>query len=163
MPTHKLAATNQPLQDDTTDLLKTYLYNNYNIGDPAKDTAVKFDVSFQDLSNPGFLVVVIPLTKLNIHAYAGKDRKMIEDYKRVYVMACGSENLDKHWIVEEAIYDIIDCEPEGLIGEGIEDMTITDFTPITTHSNQQLLAMIGDGSLIKASYARAKLVYDKVL
>jgi hypothetical protein len=163
MTRFNLAATAAPLSDDTSTLLLNYLSANYDQAiTGVSKSLVNFATNFNDLSSSLYLIVVIPLTKTAEDSEVGGHRRHISDFKRLYIVANGLLEKDNHWKLEEHIHDLIDANFEGLLANGIEDMTITDFNPINTQSDANVLAMIGDSSVVKASSARVTMSYDKV-
>lgn len=163
---HDLAATGSPKTVDFADTVKTFIYDNYDatITGVAK-ADITFATDFSDLSNSRYMIIVFYINKTNVPRDVGEFAgKIINEFYRIYVVTNGNEEKLKHTILEEHVYDLIEGNPLGLIASGIEDMTITDFQPVRNfQQDQNLLDLTADDNLMKASYARTTLMYEKVL
>lgn len=162
---HNIGSTGSPLADEVSELLKDYLYDNYDESVTAvPKSEVTFASDFANLSNSRYLVVVFPINKTSDHIAAGNLLKQIDDFFRIYVIANGAVEKNNHWKIEDHLYDLIDSNPEGLEASGIYDMEITDFQQLRSYApDSNLQNLIADPSFMKSSYARVTLRYTKSL
>lgn len=143
---------------DTAIILKNYISAGYIISQPPK-TSVNFDTKFARMDKY-YHIIVENMPEMHNLFILGSSMFRIEDVKRVQIFASRTSAINDRFLMERHILDIINANPLGMSGSGIQQAFITQFTPIITQPDQKTTDGEVEVSGIARSFALVTLQYD---
>lgn len=143
---------------DTSIILKDYIKLGYIITQPPK-TDVNFDTKFARMDKYYHVIVESMPNGLEFQELGGA-RFRVSDVKRIQIFASRTSAINDKFLMERHILDIINANPLGMQGSGVQQAFITNFNPIIYQKDAKTDKFEVDITTISRSFALCTLEYE---